>query len=343
MSVALAFGAAAAAAAIVVAAVRSWARRRDWLDVPNDRSSHARPTPTSGGIGIVLPLIPALALAPSLVSRGAAVASATAVGLVATIGFLDDRRTLAPRTRLVAHTLAGVVVAGTTALEVRPHGSAAEAALIVAAWTFVTIASINVVNFMDGIDGLIGVTALTFALFSAVALSSRTEAWAAFALAGAAFGFLLFNRPPATIFMGDVGSGALGATFVLLGLWTMGARGWSVAHAFLPLGPLVVDEVLTMARRIARRENLAQAHRSHVYQVLANSGWGHGPVAAAYAIASAGLAALSLFGPARPGPFFVVATAAMLALAVLMLLTRARAERAGERPPARATREGFEP
>ena len=244
----------------------------------------------------------------------------------------------------MAHGLAGLVLAATTALAVRPHGGAAEAALTVAAWTFVSVASINVVNFMDGIDGLIGMTALAFALFSGLALSPGPEALGAFAIAGAAFGFLLFNRPPARIFMGDVGSYALGATFVLLGLWTMAVRGWSLAHAFLPLGPLVVDEVLTMASRVARGENLAQAHRTHVYQVLANSGWGHGPVAASYAAASAGLAALSLLGPAEPGPFFVLATGAMLALVALMLLARSRAGRAApDRSPPPATNEASEP
>ena len=64
--------------------------------------------------------------------------------------------------------------------------------------------------------------------------------------------------PPAAV------SGALGVLFVFAGRLTLPARRWSVLHAFLPLMPLFVDEMITMRRRIAAGEDLWAAHRSHV-------------------------------------------------------------------------------
>jgi Fuc2NAc and GlcNAc transferase len=103
------------------------------------------------------------------------------------------------------------------------------------------------------------------------------------ALAGASAGFLVWNWPPAKIFLGDVGSGTLGILFVFGGLLLIREGQASVVTAFLPLYALFLDASVTLARRLRRGERVVQAHRSHLYQRLANGGWGHARVSLLYA------------------------------------------------------------
>lgn len=324
----VAFVGSAAASAAIVAAVRRIAWERAWLDVPTPRSSHERPTPTAGGIGVVVPIVLALALLPQALPAGTVAVCAAAVMAAAAVGLADDLMGLAAESRFVVHVLAGLAIGLTAGASVTAWTGWA-AALAIAGWTLGAAASINVVNFMDGIDGLIGTTALVFGLFSAVAIGvPHPDASAALVLAGASLGFLLFNRPPASIFLGDVGSGGIGAGFVVLGLLTLAARDWSLIHAFLPLAPLVLDEGITMAGRIARGERLTEAHRSHVYQILAGAGWGHGRVTLLYGSVSALLAAVALSLPARSPTFGVIAGGAVLVTAGGLMLLRRNALRA---------------
>jgi Fuc2NAc and GlcNAc transferase len=319
----VAFAGAALAGAALVAMMRRIARRRAWLDIPSARSSHSRPTPTAGGIGMVLPFLLTLALLPQALPAGMLLTCVAAIAAVAAVGLMDDLVGLEPAPRLAIHVVAGLAIAGSAGAAVS-GASGWAAAAAVAGWAFVVVGSINVVNFMDGIDGLIGTTALVYSLFAAFAIGPDDPfAGGALVLAGAALGFLAFNRPPASIFMGDVGSGALGAAFIVLGLLTIEARGWSIFHAFLPLAPLVLDEILTLARRLVRGENVLRAHRSHVYQLLVAAGWSHGRVTAMYGAASAILGAAALGAP-EPSPLFFVLAAALVAAATagLVLLRR---------------------
>jgi len=276
------FGVSALLSWLLVGAVRQYALSRVLLDQPTARSSHRAPTPRGGGLGLVsVVLLTVLALSDARFNPPLLIALA-GVALAAAIGWRDDHRSLGVRVRLVAHGTAGLALLPVALWPTLvPAGLGLLAALW---WVFWAVSAINVVNFMDGIDGLIGSQALIFGLH----LASR-GAFGGFAavlglgLAGAAAGFLVWNWPPSRIFLGDVGSGAIGLLFVLGGILLLREGQSSLVTAYLPLYFLFLDATVTLARRLRRGERVAHAHRSHLYQRLANGGWGHARVSLLYA------------------------------------------------------------
>ena len=303
-------------AGMLVWMVRRYALRRDVVDYPNVRSSHERPTPRGGGIGIVAPVV------AFLVATGGAQDSrwlmAGVIVVVAVVGWIDDHTPLPSLPRLLVHIVAGVAVAWVSRafdLDIVPGVGGAVA---LAWWVFWTAATINVTNFMDGIDAMIGLQLLVFGAFAAAMLGGDPWAGAlAVVTVGAGLGFLAFNWPPARIFLGDVGSGSVGVVFVILGMLTMAARGWSVIHAFLPLMPLFADELVTMVRRVRRGDSLLQAHRTHFYQRLVRADWPHARVAVVYAFGSALSAAWAIANPTWSATF-LAGVAALLAANIMV-------------------------
>jgi UDP-N-acetylmuramyl pentapeptide phosphotransferase/UDP-N-acetylglucosamine-1-phosphate transferase len=94
-------------------------------------------------------------------------------------------------------------------------------------------------------------------------------------IASASAGFLVFNFPPARIFMGDTGSSTLGLLAAAFSLW--GARDGVFPFwvAILIFSPFIADASVTLARRVFRGEKIWQAHKTHYYQKLVQAGWGH--------------------------------------------------------------------
>src|SRR5690606_16503734 len=184
---------------------RAYALRRQLVDQPGERRSHSVATPRGGGIAIVVVvLLVAGGVAASggggPASQGLLATFAGGLAMVALAGLVDDHRPLSPWLRLGVHVLAAgwLAIAGWRG---RPAAAVA---------TFVAIVVlVNVWNFMDGIDGIAATQAVLFAGGLAVALDGAWSVLAA-ALAAAALGFLPYNLPRARIFMGDVGSGAIG-------------------------------------------------------------------------------------------------------------------------------------
>ena len=256
--------------------LRQYALKRRMVDVPNARSSHRVATPRGGGGAIVVASTLALAWWALTVTGSAALAGSLSGGLlVAGIGFLDDHRHVPPSIRLVGHALAAVLAVASLGVASVAGFAGAGLAVVFVAWL------INLTNFMDGIDGIAGVQTLTVCA-AAAALSHMVAPasglWIEPAVLGAAsIGFLIWNWPPARVFMGDVGSGYVGfmvAVLTLRAALVAPVLGW----CWLILsGVFIVDATLTLARRIARRDRVFEAHRSHAYQHLALA-WGHRPV-----------------------------------------------------------------
>lgn len=273
--------------AVLVGVVRAYALRSDLLDVPSDRSSHRHPVPRGGGAGVVVAILSVLAWQ---VSRAGAMparlgAALAAVALVALVGWLDDRRSLRAAPRLAVHTVAGIAV--TWAVPGAPGPFGAVGILAVAWWIAWAVSMINVTNFMDGIDGLIGSQMAIFGLHLwSIAPGDSTAGVTGSVLLGASLGFLAWNWAPARVFLGDVGSGSLGLVACLGGALAAVAGAAPVEIAFLPLFPLFLDATVTLVRRLRRGEPMGQAHREHLYQRLANGGWGHARTAATYGIAA---------------------------------------------------------
>ncbi len=259
------------------------ASRLHILDHPNHRSLHRQPVPRTGGVAILL----GLAGAGSLLGVFAGPLSWALVGpilgviAIAGISLWDDLRRLPWRVRLGVHLMAAglLVVAGLTPVALALPGLEIQLPL----WLGVPLTLlgvswlVNLYNFMDGLDGLAGGMAVIG--FGALALAGwrvGDEPFAAIMglVAAASAGFLVWNWPPARIFMGDVGSSSLGYLAAaaclaadqrgLLPLWA----------GLLIFSPFILDTTLTLTQRLFRRERLSEAHRSHYYQRLAMC-WGH--------------------------------------------------------------------
>lgn len=301
-------------------------RRLRIIDQPNERSSHSTPTPRGGGLGIVLGFLLALLLIwllePALaggLSTTSFIGFLLAVLLISAISLRDDVQPLNFRHRLLVQMLAALLLilsGDTLALQQIslllgwPDSSSAptwllcSAGLIALLWL---IGLTNAYNFMDGLDGMAAGTAVVVAaVFSLLCwqLHQPLPALLALALCAGSCGFLLFNWPPARIFMGDVGSTFLGFCFAALALLIATPD----QPQLLLLMPLLLlhylfDTVFTFCRRLLAGERVTQPHRSHLYQLLNRSGHSHRRVSLLYAGLAAvqGAAALWLVQP-RPHP-----------------------------------------
>jgi UDP-N-acetylmuramyl pentapeptide phosphotransferase/UDP-N-acetylglucosamine-1-phosphate transferase len=288
----LGLGEAVAAAAITAGAALCCAgatralipilRRRGVLDLPNERSSHAFATPRGGGIAVTGAVLLAW-LALAIAGRAPPLVIAAVLGTLAlaVVSWIDDLYNLSPVLRLPAHALAVAIVL----VALPPTDNRLQAwlgpELYVAAAGLAWVWWVNLFNFMDGIDGLAAGEAaaigLGLLLFAGLGVGVDPQlAWLAAAILGAALGFLVWNWPPARIFLGDVGSTTLGylTGFLLLGVAFRGY--WRVA-LILPLY-FVADATITLGRRLWRGERFWRAHREHFYQCAIRKGQGHAPV-----------------------------------------------------------------
>lgn len=274
------------------------------LDHPNRRSLHATPTPRLGGIGIVAGVAAAWCYALPAIDPWLLVA----LGLLIGISLLDDLQSVGVSWRLTLH-LASAALAAAAALRGHDLWLMAVAALATA-WM------INLYNFMDGSDGLAGGMAVSgFGSYGIAALAGGDFSFAALNLsvAMAALGFLLFNFPPAKVFMGDVGAiplGCLAAVFDLTG-WLRG--NWPLWFGIAVFSPFIVDASLTLLKRMLRGAKIWQAHREHYYQRLVHNGWGHRKTALAEYALMALCSGAAIFG-ARQGQTLQLAVLGALAL-----------------------------
>jgi len=269
---------------MAVGGVRRLAATQGILDVPNARSSHAVPTPRGGGLGVILTLL--LMSSGLFVVREVSAVWPFLVGIaaVATIGWIDDRASAGVRTRLFVHAVSSLSI-----LSLLPSDGFSPSLMVGIRiwWIFWAISAINVVNFIDGIDGIIASQVLIYGAYVAVVADPEGSVqFLGVVLAGTAFGFLFWNWAPAKIFLGDVGSGALGLAVVGTGAILIREGRVGFVAAFAPLAPIFFDAARTLWSRWRRGERLSDAHRSHLYQRLANQRYGHAPVSLGYAAVS---------------------------------------------------------
>ena len=248
-------------------------------DTPNARSLHEVPVPRTGGVAVVLIFAVTLSITAHWIALPAgSTLAAIAVVVLAVIGFADDRRHVAPLVRLLTHMVAAGLlwISGWTDV----FGSGVEFGGVVALnglAALLVVWMINLYNFMDGMDGLAGgMGVIGFAALAVFGWIGGDLAYSAMAglLAAACLGFLIFNYPPARIFMGDAGSTTLG--FLAAALGFLGVREGLFAFwvPLLVFSPFVFDATWTLARRALKGEKVWQAHRSHLYQRLVLAGWG---------------------------------------------------------------------
>lgn len=270
--------------------------RSSWLsDIPNGRSSHAKPTPRSGGIAIFLGwagstlllgvLLGLQGYATSYLNLAAPAAAAFFLGLA------DDLWRLPARVKLLGQVgvaaLFAVLFGSVETLPAPFIGDVSVGILAAPLTVFWIVAFMNAFNFMDGVNGIAGACAIFVICALAVAgAGSGAIEWAAPALmlALAIFGYLPLNAPKARLFMGDSGSLFIGFALASLAVAIARDTDYAVSPLFAPIAmmPFLFDVAFTLAQRAARRRNLFEAHKEHLYQLLNRMGRSHMSVTAIY-------------------------------------------------------------
>ncbi len=280
-------GVALAVTLVATPLLRLVARRLGLVALPGPRSSHRSPTPRAGGIAILFGTAAALAAGGAgWAGRSDLLALLGGGALLAVVGLLDDRFDLPPLPRLGIQILAaGVVVRATGGFERIPLPEPlnlslgpALGATMAALWI---VAVTNLYNFMDGIDGLATLQGALSAIAIALALSSQASEAATLgaALAGATLGFLAYNWAPASVFLGDVGSGVVGFTLASLPLMALpGNKGEAALLVAASLFLFLADTTVCLLGRSMRGERVLQAHRQHLYQRWVATGASHATV-----------------------------------------------------------------
>lgn len=238
------------------------------IDTPNHRSSHSIPTPRGGGIALAAVLTlyaTTLNLTPAIFIGGAAVL------LIFIISLLDDFFNLNILWRLSAQVFASLLITypfRETFFQTNSLWPLAwAAAILMAIWLT------NLYNFMDGINGLAALEAISCCIgvgvIGADALDNNYQS-ALIVIGFGNLGFLAWNFPKASLFMGDSGSATLGFIFAGLTLLSAAVDIKLLYVWIIMLGVFVVDASYTLAVRLLTGQKFYQAHRSHSYQRIAD-------------------------------------------------------------------------
>ena len=314
---------------------------RGVLDIPGHRSSHDRPTPKGGGVGIAAAFLAGLAgaaLAGLLPHEDTRVAALLVAGLlIAAVAWLDDVRQFGVLPKLGAQLGAALLVAGGgwTITRAGPIHLGSLAIPITLVWTLYVI---NAVNFIDGLNGLAsGAVLIASLVLAAVAAGEHAPLLAAalLPLAAGIAGFLPFNYPRARIFMGDVGSQLCGLVIAASAgpASTLPHHPWGALLVPFALAPILADVAFTLARRWRAGDRLTQAHRGHLYQ-LAHRARLPAPAITlffwALTLACALLGVVASLGPATATTLCAMTAAFLLGATALLVLRKAGAARMGK-------------
>jgi len=252
------------------------------VDTPNERSLHESPTPRTGGVAILLSAIITsfiflynqnLNISPSIIIAGA---------MIIIISLLDDFRPVKSIVRLVVHIASAVIVvrAGFVIEYINmPWGGGNILSILASALTIAFIVwMINLYNFMDGMDGLAsGMSIFGFLTFAVIGYLENQHGFSitSLILAVSSMGFLVWNFPPAKIFMGDLGSAVYGYIVAVFVIYAHINNIIPVHISIILFSPFIFDATATLICRIYNREKFWQAHNKHFYQQLVLSGLGH--------------------------------------------------------------------
>lgn len=275
-------------AVLTVYLVLRYSRQLGLVDVPNERSSHDKPTPSGGGLGIITGLLLSftlyLALKQPQIESSSLLCLIGCLVLIGLVGFLDDIHDLSKALRLLSHIIAAiiviVVIGPLRSIDIPFLGDIKFGFMAVPVTLIWIIGVTNIYNFMDGIDGLAGGEGvLVGAFISCTGFMVGNNLMGALGsfIAASSLGFLVFNIPPAKIFMGDSGSTTLGFVFATIAIIGSQAKGNPVpflVFVFL-LSNFLFDATITLIMRIIRKENWRVAHSKHFYQKAVKSGYTH--------------------------------------------------------------------
>ncbi|RAP34008.1 hypothetical protein DID75_00075 [Candidatus Marinamargulisbacteria bacterium SCGC AG-410-N11] len=259
-----------------------------FLDIPNKRSSHIKPTALSGGIGFLTSFFMILVVIfwgeLNLYSW-----IFLSIFCLAGISLFDDVRPLSSSIRFALQILVASILYfegfALKSIDIPGLIIPLDAGLSLIATVFFILSLINIYNFMDGIDGYAAGTGICFCLFFSAAFyafGDTNSSLVCLVLASTLCGFLVFNFPKASLFMGDVGSATLGCIFAILSikftqLPISSIKGYSnsIVVPMIVLGVFILDASTTLLIRAYKKEKFWKPHRSHFYQKLNRINWTH--------------------------------------------------------------------
>ncbi len=313
-----------------------------WYDEINHRKIHTGQIPRIGGVGIFLSFLIVslvLVLAPGLLPPRVLLVHflryapfVLAFAIVHLLGLIDDFTDLRPRIKILFQGAAALIVTlaghGFSSLYVPFVGTVVNLGPFSYVVTFVWLLGMcNAVNLIDGLDGLAGGTAAIAAIFLGMTFwvqHNYTTALFSLALAGGLAGFLVFNMPPARLFMGD--SGALFVGFALASLPLLEpsriAPGMPILISVTVLLVPILDTIAAILRRLRRRRPIGQPDREHIHHKLLDLGMTNaGILAVIYAIgAILGVSALLWILHPVDGMFRWVLIAWIVAIGFFLVL-----------------------
>ncbi len=256
--------------------VKKLATNRNILDVPNERSAHTKPTPLLGGIGIFLGFLLGFMLfgnnSPLMISI------LIASFLILLLGIFDDIKPISARYKFLVHILVACIVVFYGELKLDYFDMFGLNAYL-GSWAypitiFLIISIINAINLIDGLDGLCaGISSIYFLTIGVIALILNKLAGLdiilSFIMLGSTLGFLVFNFPPAKIFMGDTGSTFLGlmiSVIMLLGFKTVTLTSLLIPGVLLILP--ITDTLFAIIRRTINGKGIGSADKEHIHHQL---------------------------------------------------------------------------
>jgi len=282
------------------------ARRLGFVDAPGRLKVQDDPVPYLGGIAVFVALAgPVAAERPLLLLP---------IGLALVLGLIDDHGGASAATRLILAAGVGVVAA----LVLPVHGF-----VDVLVTVALVVGMLNAINLLDGLDGLASGVSVMAAIGFAFVVEGEFQVLA-LALAGSLLGFLVWNRPPARIYLGDAGSYLIGTVLAMLLVVSL-VEGDSLAQssgAVLFVAVPVADTAVAIVRRFRARRPLLQGDRGHIYDQLVDRGWESLAVVAVFISAQGALVALGIaIGGLAAGIAISVTAVVMVMLATFSVLT----------------------
>ena len=314
-------------------------RRWGWIVEPGGRHAHAKPMPVLGGFAMYVGF--AVAVAIFLRDYQAAAGVLVVSGLAMVILAIDDRRPMRPLVKLLVQIGLALLAVVVFRIQITyfgvPGGHIVHLMLLAAPVSLFWLAGMqNTINFLDGADGLAaGVTAIVAVVLMLAAgeLGQLEIVKMSGALAGCCAGFLLFNFPPARIFMGDSGAHFLGVALGMISILGVAkvAVAFALAAPALALAVPIADTGWAIVRRRRQRASVATPDLMHLHHRLQSFGLDPRQTCYVFYAASAllGAVGLTLFGHGRILAVVLVVTAVLVATVATDLV-----EHAGWRIPA---------
>ena len=267
--------------AVLSAGVIRYGPRFGLLDTPVARSAHVAPKPLGGGAALAAPYF--LCVIWFVASAAISESALAYLGclFIVVLGFSDDRWQLSSKVRLPVQFIVSVAAVRAIGVDSVDFGffSLSEPLTLSLLAVLSLVWLCNLTNFMDGIDGIAASQLLVTSLSCVVLLVGLDAAAGesgehdvvltlSVVLAASAAGFLLWNWSPASLFMGDAGSGFIGFALGLLALESLVTQRMSVWSWVLLLGVFIADTAVTILVRIIRGERWYEGHSQHAYQIL---------------------------------------------------------------------------